>query len=160
MESPTRNIVEDWIINAECIANGLEPIPDGCYSDKYGHNDDADTVYAAEWKPSDDDETGGDDPDENGEPDNTDGPEGQPAPQSDDGDDQSDGDQDGDGGGESDDESDDDGDGAGGGSGESGDDADDDADTAVRAVMVTSQVQVNPRSANPARSRSPFDARV
>ena len=121
-----RNIVEDWIINAECIANGLEPIPDGCYSDKYGRNDDADTVYAAEWKPSDDDETGGDDPDENGE---HDGPEGQPAPQSDDGDDQSDGDQDGDGGGESDDESDDDGDSAGGGSGESGDDADDDADT-------------------------------
>ena len=119
-----RNIVEDWIINAECIANGLEPIPDGCYSDKYGRDDDADTVYAAEWKPSDDDETGGDDPDENGDPVDGDDQDGDGQDN-----DQTDGDQDGNGGGESDDESGDDGDSAGGGSGESGDDADDDADT-------------------------------
>jgi len=87
-----RNIVEDWIINAECIANGLEPIPEGCYSDKYGRDDDADTVYAAEWQPSDDDETGNDpDGDQDGDP--VDNPDGDDQT---DGDDQ-DGDQDGDG---------------------------------------------------------------
>ena len=122
--NPRLHIVEDWIIVAECIANGLEPIPDGCYSDKYGRNDDADTVYAAEWQPSDDDETGGDDPDENGEPVDGDDQDGDGQDN-----DSTDGDQDGNGGGESDDESGDDGDSAGGGSGESGDDADDDADT-------------------------------
>jgi hypothetical protein len=121
-----RNIVEDWIINAECIANGLEPIPDGCYSDKYGRNDDADTVYATEWKPSDDDETGGDDPDENGEPVDSDDQNGDGQDS-----DQADGDQDGGGesGGGSGDESNDESDSADSGSGESGDDADGDADT-------------------------------
>jgi len=41
------NRAADYVINADCIAMGLEPIPEGCYSEEYGRDDIVDSVYAA-----------------------------------------------------------------------------------------------------------------
>lgn len=60
------NVAADYIINSDCIAMGLEPIPEGCYSDAYGRNDIADNVYADLLRDSDDqdgDDQGDDDQD-------------------------------------------------------------------------------------------------
>ena len=100
------------MINADLIAAGFEPIPEGCYSDKYGRDDLVDAVYAELHNQPDDDD------------DSPEGPEGQPAPQADqpDGqsgsqpagqsDDQSDGDQDGESDGDQDNDRDGDSDGS------------------------------------------------
>lgn len=39
------NRAADYVINSDCKAMGLEPIPEGCYSDEYGRNDLVDAVY-------------------------------------------------------------------------------------------------------------------
>lgn len=39
------NRAADYVINSDCKAMGLEPIPEGCYSDEYGRNDLVDSVY-------------------------------------------------------------------------------------------------------------------
>ena len=114
------NIAADYIINADCIAMGLEPIPDGCYSEEYDEHCLTDEVYA---------ELLGSQP-EPPQPDEDDG-------DSDDDDADSDDDSDSDGEGDSDDEGDSDsgddgdsgsGDDEGEGEGSGGDDADDKSD--------------------------------
>ena len=40
------NRAADYVINADCIAMGFEPIPEGCYSQDYGRDDIVDNVYA------------------------------------------------------------------------------------------------------------------
>jgi len=100
----TYNRAADYVINADLIATGFEPIPEGCYSDKYGRNDLVDAVYAELHNQPD------------GDDDSPDGPEGQPAPQTD----QPDGQSGSQPAGQSDDQSDDQSDGES--DGESGDD--------------------------------------
>ncbi len=39
------NRAADYVINSDCDAMGLEPIPEGCYSVEYGRNDLVDSVY-------------------------------------------------------------------------------------------------------------------
>ena len=39
------NRAADYVINSDCDAMGLEPIPEGCYSVEYGRNDMVDSVY-------------------------------------------------------------------------------------------------------------------
>ena len=57
------NRAADYVINADCIAMGLEPIPEGCYSQDYGRDDIVDNVYAALAQPEEpeDDPVKGDD---------------------------------------------------------------------------------------------------
>ena len=57
------NRAADYVINADCIAMGLEPIPEGCYSKEYGRDDIVDSVYAALAAPKEpeDDTVNGDD---------------------------------------------------------------------------------------------------
>ena len=89
------NRAADYIINSDCKAMGLEPIPQGCYSDEYGRNDIVDSVYTDLYQKQDD-------------PEDDDDAKTNPAPDSDDqGDGQS--------GGDSAPESDDDGDESGAG---------------------------------------------
>ena len=89
------NRAADYIINSDCKAMGLEPIPQGCYSDDYGRDDIVDSVYADLYQKQDD-------------PEDDDDAKTNPAPDSDDqGDGQS--------GGDSAPESDDDGDESGAG---------------------------------------------
>ena len=98
------NRAADYVINSDCKAMGLEPIPEGCYSDDYGRDDIVDSVYAdlhqKQDEPEDEpeDEPKGDDPD--GESDDQGGDEfgGYPTPEGD----AQDGDQ---SGGDSDDQS-------------------------------------------------------
>jgi len=130
----TYNRAADYVINADCIAMGLEPIPEGCYSDQFGRNDIVDNVYAqlvSDNPPEDqgdddqgsDDQDGGDQGDQDGD---------QEGDQDGDQEGDQDGDQEGDNGQDSDqgddgdsgdDAADDGSDGAGG-----GDPADDGAD--------------------------------
>jgi predicted metal-dependent peptidase len=42
---PLYNQAADYVINADLLAHGMEPIPEGMFSDKYGRDDLADTVY-------------------------------------------------------------------------------------------------------------------
>lgn len=51
----TYNRAADYVINSDCKAMGLEPIPQGCYSDEYGRNDIVDSVYADLYQKQDDD---------------------------------------------------------------------------------------------------------
>ena len=89
------NRAADYIINSDCKAMGLEPIPQGCYSDDYGRDDIVDSVYTDLYQKQDD-------------PEDDDDAKTNPAPDSDDqGDGQS--------GGDSAPESDDDGDESGAG---------------------------------------------
>ena len=69
------NSAADYVINDDLIAMGLEPIPQGLYSDTYKRNDVVDTVYADIYK---------DQPEEpeSGEPEGEEG--GFPSPESDD----------------------------------------------------------------------------
>ena len=89
------NRAADYIINSDCKAMGLEPIPQGCYSDEYGRNDIVDSVYTDLYQKQD-------------EPEDDDDAKTNPAP---DGDDQGDGQS----GGDSAPESGDDGDESGAG---------------------------------------------
>ena len=57
----TYNRIADWIINSDGIAAGLEPIPQGCYSDKYGRDDIVDSVYAEVYQQQQDDDADEDD---------------------------------------------------------------------------------------------------
>ena len=63
------NRAADYIINSDCKAMGLEPIPQGCYSDEYGRDDIVDSVYTDLYQKQDEpedepeDEPKGDDPD-------------------------------------------------------------------------------------------------
>ena len=63
------NRAADYIINSDCKAMGLEPIPQGCYSDEYGRDDIVDSVYTDLYQRQDEpedepeDEPKGDDPD-------------------------------------------------------------------------------------------------
>ena len=50
------NRAADYIINSDCKAMGLEPIPQGCYSDEYGRNDIVDSVYTDLYQKQDDPE--------------------------------------------------------------------------------------------------------
>jgi predicted metal-dependent peptidase len=50
------NRAADYIINSDCKAMGLEPIPQGCYSDDYGRDDIVDSVYAELHQQQDDPE--------------------------------------------------------------------------------------------------------
>ena len=50
------NRAADYVINSDCKAMGLEPIPQGCYSDDYGRNDIVDSVYADLYQKQDDDD--------------------------------------------------------------------------------------------------------
>lgn len=86
------NRAADYVINSDCKAMGLEPIPEGCYSDEYGRNDLVDSVYLSiyssqpEEEPEGESEGGDEDGDgeEGGFPVRTpDGPEPQPAPDQD-----------------------------------------------------------------------------
>jgi len=82
----TYNRIADWIINSDGIAAGLEPIPQGCYSDKYGRDDIVDSVYAEVYQQQDDPEGEPEDEPE-GEGDDDQGGDqsgGNPAPQPDD----------------------------------------------------------------------------
>ena len=72
------NRAADYVINSDCKAMGLEPIPEGCYSDQYGRNDLVDSVYIDLYQKRDADK-----PDD---------PEPQPAPSQDDEGDQGSGD--------------------------------------------------------------------
>ena len=49
------NRAADYVINSDCKAMGLEPIPEGCYSDDYGRDDIVDSVYADLHQKQDDD---------------------------------------------------------------------------------------------------------
>jgi predicted metal-dependent peptidase len=44
------NTAADYVINADLIAHGLEPIENGLYSDKYGRDHLVDEVYAELWQ--------------------------------------------------------------------------------------------------------------
>ena len=86
------NRAADYVINSDCKAMGLEPIPEGCYSDEYGRNDLVDSVYMSiyssqpEEEPEGESDGGNEDGDgeEGGFPVSTpDGPEPQPAPDQD-----------------------------------------------------------------------------
>ena len=44
------NCAADYVINADLIAHGLEPIENGLYSDKYGRDHLVDEVYAQLWE--------------------------------------------------------------------------------------------------------------
>jgi len=48
------NRAADYVINSDCKAMGLEPIPQGCYSDEYGRDDIVDSVYADLYQKQDD----------------------------------------------------------------------------------------------------------
>ena len=63
----TYNIAGDYIINHDGETLGLEPIPEGCYSDKYTRDDLIETVYSELVQDSDEPESG--DSQDNGEPD-------------------------------------------------------------------------------------------
>ena len=66
------NRAADYVINSDCKAMGLEPIPQGCYSDKYGRDDLVDSVYTDLHQgqdDSDDDIHGGNKSDEPSESD-------------------------------------------------------------------------------------------
>ena len=131
------NIAADYIINADCIAMGLEPIPDGCYSEQYDEHCLTDEVYAEllgqQPEPPQPPEGEGEGEDEGEDGDRE---EGDPAPrddESDDGDDDSEsgggsGDDEGDDDSGSDGEGDSDSDDEGEGEGSGGDDADDKSD--------------------------------
>ncbi len=84
------NRAADYVINSDCDAMGLEPIPEGCYSVEYGRNDLVDSVYmsiySSQPEPEPEGESdGGNDEDGDGEeggfPVST--PEPQPAPSQD-----------------------------------------------------------------------------
>ena len=47
------NRAADYVINSDCKAMGLEPIPQGCYSDDYGRDDIVDSVYAELYQQQD-----------------------------------------------------------------------------------------------------------
>jgi len=64
------NRAADYVINSDCKAMGLEPIPEGCYSDEYGRNDLVDSVYLSIHSSQP-------------EPEQSEGPEPQPAPSQD-----------------------------------------------------------------------------
>lgn len=84
------NKAADYMINSDCDAMGLEPVPNGCYSVEYGRNDLVDAIYLSlhSNKPEKGDPS--DQPDDDGDlhgenwGDSTDsdssGPEPQPAP--------------------------------------------------------------------------------
>jgi len=80
------NRTADWIINSDGIAAGLEPIPQGCYSDKYGRDDLVDSVYAEVYQKQDDDADADDDIKDDPAPDSDDSDQsgGDSAPDSDD----------------------------------------------------------------------------
>ena len=75
------NRAADYVINSDCKAMGLEPIPQGCYSDEYGRDDIVDSVYAELHQQQDDpkDEPEGEGDDDQG----GDQSGGNPAPQPD-----------------------------------------------------------------------------
>ena len=50
------NRAADYVINSDCKAMGLEPIPQGCYSDDYGRDDIVDSVYTDLYQKQDDPE--------------------------------------------------------------------------------------------------------
>jgi len=77
------NRAADYIINSDCKAMGLEPIPQGCYSDDYGRDDIVDSVYAELHQQQDDPEDKPEDEPE-GEGDDDSDIDGDPAPKSDD----------------------------------------------------------------------------
>ena len=62
------NRAADYVINSDCDAMGLEPIPEGCYSVEYGRNDLVDSVYMSIYS---------------SQPEPEEGPEPQPAPNQD-----------------------------------------------------------------------------
>ena len=62
------NRAADYVINSDCDAMGLEPIPEGCYSVEYGRNDLVDSVYMSIYS---------------SQPEPEEGPEPQPAPSQD-----------------------------------------------------------------------------
>jgi len=64
------NRAADYVINSDCDAMGLEPIPEGCYSVEYGRNDLVDSVYLSIHSSQP-------------EPEQSEGPEPQPAPSQD-----------------------------------------------------------------------------
>ena len=84
------NRAADYIINSDCKAMGLEPIPQGCYSDDYGRDDIVDSVYADLYQKQDDPEDDDDaktNPAPDGDDQDGDQSGGDPAPESgDDGD--------------------------------------------------------------------------
>lgn len=105
------NKAADYMINANLVARGFEPIPEGLYSDKYTRDDLVDAIYIDLYN-----EDGDPDGDQDGD---TDGPEGQPAPES--GSDGESGDQDGDQSGDQDNDQDGDSDGDDAGNGTASD---------------------------------------
>jgi len=64
------NVAGDYVINADLVAMGFEPIPEGLYSDKYQRDDVVDSVYADLYRDKPEPETG-------------DAPQGQPDPDGD-----------------------------------------------------------------------------
>jgi predicted metal-dependent peptidase len=56
------NVSEDFVINADLIAHGLEPVPEGCYDDRFGRDELVDAVYLTMYdempEEPEDDETG------------------------------------------------------------------------------------------------------
>ena len=66
------NVAGDYVINADLVAMGFEPIPEGLYSDKYQRDDVVDSVYADLYRDKPAPETG-------------DAPQGQPDPEGDSG---------------------------------------------------------------------------
>ena len=109
----TYNCAGDYVINADLVAHGLEPIPSGLFDDRFTRDHLVDEVYAElhEEQQQEDDDTTDDESEasDNGEPSEAMGNP-MPADGDDDGDDsESDGDADGDG----DDETDGDADGGG-----------------------------------------------
>lgn len=110
------NVAADYMINANLVARGFEPIPEGLYSDKYTRDDLVDAIYIDLYNENEDgdgDPDGDQDGDQDGESDGgADCPQGQPAPES-----GSDGDQDGDQSGDQDNDQDGDSDGDDAGNG-------------------------------------------
>jgi len=104
------NCAADYVINADLIAHGLEPIENGLYSDKYGRDHLVDEVYAELWQEQEQEQ----------EPE-TDSESGE----SDESDDSSDSEPNGGAGGAGDDTTDD----KSAGTDDSGDDSDDDSAT-------------------------------
>ena len=56
------NVAGDYVINADLVAMGFEPIPEGLYSDKYQRDDVVDAVYADLYRDAPEPEEGGSDP--------------------------------------------------------------------------------------------------
>lgn len=61
------NKAADYMINSDCDAMGLEPVPNGCYSVEYGRNDLVDAIYLSLYSNKPENGDPSDQPDDDGD---------------------------------------------------------------------------------------------